>query len=151
MQSPTIHISIPDQRLELRAGNITLASYPVSTASAGVGSEPGSMRTPVGTFRISEKFGAGEPAGMIFRSRVPTGEFGTPEQSEDLVQTRILWLDGLDEQNANSHDRYIYIHGTNQESQLGQPASHGCVRMGNSDVIDLFDRVETGTLVFIQP
>src|SRR6266853_1460957 len=81
--------------------------------------------------------------------RQPTGTFGRDDDPEDRVQTRILWLDGLDPENANSKERYIYIHGTNAESQLGVPASHGCVRMNNLDVIDLYDRVPVGAPVEI--
>jgi lipoprotein-anchoring transpeptidase ErfK/SrfK len=86
---------------------------------------------------------------MIFQSRVPTGEFGREDDPEDRVQTRILWLSGLDPENENTKDRYIYIHGTNAESQLGAPMSHGCVRMSNLDVIDLYDQVSEGTPVTI--
>ena len=84
-------------------------------------------------------------------SREPTGRFGAEGDEYDHVQTRILWLDGLDADNANTRERYIYIHGTNAESRLGTPASFGCVRMSNLDVIDLYDRVPAGIAVEIQP
>lgn len=153
MQSParSIHVDVARQILELREAEAVLESFPISTSGYGLGSEPGSFKTPVGAFEIAEKIGGGAPAGMIFRSRVPTGEFGTEEQPDDFVQTRILWLHGLEAQNANTHERYVYIHGTNHESQIGTPASHGCIRMRNDDVIRLFDAVEPGTPVFIQP
>ena len=80
---------------------------------------------------------------------MPTGRFGAEGDGHDHVQTRILWLEGLDAENANTLDRYIYIHGTNAESQLGTPASHGCVRMNNEDIIDLYGRVPAGTEVEI--
>ena len=80
---------------------------------------------------------------------MPTGRFGAEGDEHDHVQTRILWLEGLDAENANTLDRYIYIHGTNAESQLGTPASHGCVRMNNDDIIDLYARVPAGTEVEI--
>ena len=86
---------------------------------------------------------------MIFKSRVPTGEFGRDGDEADHVQSRILWLDGLDTENANTKSRYIYIHGTNAESALGTPASHGCVRMGNDDIIALYELVPLGAKVEI--
>ena len=88
---------------------------------------------------------------MIFVSRQPTGEFGREGDPKDHVQTRILWLEGLDPENANTFSRYIYIHGTNAESALGAPASEGCVRLSNLDVIDLFEQVQVGDEMFIDP
>lgn len=126
-----------------------LRRYPISTSKFGVGFEPGSNKTPTGSFRVQSKWGDGAPEGEIFVGRVATGRLGQEGDEGDHVQTRILWLEGLSEENANTHGRYIYIHGTNAESLLGTPASHGCVRMSNSDVIDLFDRVNVGTPVYI--
>jgi L,D-transpeptidase YbiS len=125
--------------------------YPVSTSQFGLGAEPGSFKTPLGRFEISEKIGAGAAYGAVFRSRVPTGEIGDPCDPADLIQTRILWLRGLDPENANTRDRYIYIHGTNHEEAIGAPASHGCVRMRNADIAELYDFVTEGTPVSIQP
>ncbi len=88
---------------------------------------------------------------MVFRGRVPTGEIGSEDVPEDLVQTRILWLEGLEPHNANTYGRYIYIHGTNHESQIGTACSHGCVRMRNHDVAEMFDLVEEGDEVCIRP
>jgi lipoprotein-anchoring transpeptidase ErfK/SrfK len=153
MQSFTrkIHISIPGQRLELRdETGRALKSFPVSTSALGIGSEPGSFKTPAGRFCISEKIGHGALSGAVFKSRVPTGETGTEENPDDLVQTRILRLHGLEAHNANTLDRYIYIHGTNHESAIGTPASHGCIRMRNADVIELFDAVDVKTEVLIE-
>jgi lipoprotein-anchoring transpeptidase ErfK/SrfK len=146
-----IHIHVPSQTLDLLddAGSL-LRRYAVSTSKFGLGFEPGSFQTPTGRFSVSEKIGAGAAPGEIFVGRVSTGEIGQPTDEEDRVQTRILRLDGLDPENANTRDRYIYIHGTNAESLLGTPASHGCVRMNNWDVIDLFDRVEPGIGVMIE-
>jgi len=146
-----IHVHIPSQRLTLLddAGAL-LREYTISTSQFGIGFEPGSHKTPTGRFRIESKWGEGAPEGEIFVSRQPTGRFGTEEDPTDHVQTRILWLEGLDSENANTHGRYIYIHGTNAESRLGTAASHGCVRMRNSEIIDLFDQVEVGTEVFIE-
>ena len=146
-----IRIHVPSQTLDLIDGDNLLRRYVISTSRFGLGSEPGSNCTPTGRFCVAEKVGDGAEPGTIFKSRVPTGEFGHEGDPEDHVQTRILWLDGLDPENANTHSRYIYIHGTNAESQLGVPASMGCVRMNNDDVIDLYDRVQVGTEVEIQP
>ena len=147
-----IRVHVPSQTLDLidDAGE-TIRCYAISTSQYGLGTEPGSYKTPTGRFRIAEKIGDGAPPGEIFVSRVPTGNFGKEDDEHDHVQTRILWLDGLDEDNKNTHDRYVYIHGTNAESRLGTPASLGCVRMNNLDVIDLYDRVPAGTAVEIQP
>lgn len=87
--------------------------------------------------------------GMIFRGRLPTGTVSQQGGSDDLVLTRILWLEGLDPENANTRDRYIYIHGTNQEHLIGTPASHGCIRLRNGDMIELFGRIAEGTPVEI--
>jgi lipoprotein-anchoring transpeptidase ErfK/SrfK len=146
-----ITIHVPSQTLDLLDGETLLRRYAISTSRFGVGTEEGSNKTPPGHFRIKEKHGDGALPGEIFVSRQPTGTFGTEGDENDNVQTRILWLDGNEPENANTYARYIYIHGTNAESLLGTPASHGCVRMSNSDVIDLFDRVEVGTPVEIQP
>lgn len=146
-----IRIHVPSQTLDLFDGDSLLRRYVVSTSRFGMGTESESNKTPPGRFRIAEKIGAGAEPGAIFVSRQPTGACGEEDDPHDHVQTRILWLDGLDEENANSYSRYIYIHGTNAESLLGTPASMGCVRMSNGDVIDLFDRVEVGTSVEIQP
>jgi lipoprotein-anchoring transpeptidase ErfK/SrfK len=146
-----IRIHVPSQTLDLLDGDMLLRRYVISTSGYGLGTEPGSNMTPTGHFRIAEKHGDGAPPGEIFISRQPTGRFGEEGDPNDHVQTRILWLDGLDPENANTYSRYIYIHGTNAESQLGVPVSHGCIRMSNLDVIDLYDRVAAGTLVEIQP
>ena len=138
------------QRLEMIEGGSVTATWPVSTSRFGLGFEEGSFRTPTGRFRIAEKIGEDAPAGMIFRSRLATGKVAEQGGEEDLVLTRILWLEGLDPQNANTRQRYIYIHGTNQEHLIGTPASHGCIRLRNDDMIDLFDRVREGTHVEIK-
>jgi L,D-transpeptidase YbiS len=145
-----ILVSLADQSLQLRADNDVLRRYPVSTSRHGIGYEEGSYKTPLGSFQICEKFGDEAPAHTIFRSRLPDG-FWDPGQpsSKDLVLTRILRLEGLDPDNLNTYDRYIYIHGTNHESDLGSPASQGCIRMSNADVIDLYNRTPAGTPVTI--
>ncbi len=152
MQSRSIRISISRQTLTLYGpGRGKRRTFPVSTSRFGAGFRPGSFKTPLGRFLVAEKIGAGAPLGAVFKSRVLTGHIGDPSDPADLVQTRILWLDGLDPQNANTFKRYIYIHGTNHEDEIGAPFSHGCVRMRNRDVARLFRLVPKGTPVFIQP
>ena len=153
MQEPNrrIEVSIADQRLDLIEGETISISYPVSTSKFGLGSEENSNRTPLGSFRILEMLGGDQPLGTIFKSRIPSGLWdGCTRIDDDLVLTRIMWLDGLEVDNANTHDRYIYIHGTNQEHLIGRPASYGCIRMLNADVIDLFGRVSSGEPVTIR-
>jgi lipoprotein-anchoring transpeptidase ErfK/SrfK len=152
MQSPSIHISVTRQTLTLRGpGPDDLREYPISTSRFGLGADPGSFKTPLGRFEIAQKIGAGAPLGAVFESREPTGAIGDPADPDDLIQTRILWLRGLDPGNMNTFKRYIYIHGTNHEPALGAPASHGCIRMRNADVAELYEMVIEGTPVSIQP
>ena len=146
-----IQISVRAQQLTLKAGRQKLASYPVSTSRFGLGTKEGSFKTPTGKFRITEKIGEGMPLGTVFKSRRPVKATKKALREEDLVMTRILWLDGLERRNANTHDRYIYIHGTNHEEKIGQPDSHGCIRMKNADLVELFERVSEGTPVEISP
>jgi lipoprotein-anchoring transpeptidase ErfK/SrfK len=145
-----IHISIRDQRLTLMEDETPIRSYPVSTSRFGIGTEEGSMKTPSGRFRVAEKIGGGLPSDAIFQSRVVLKPDDPLPPTDDLVMSRILWLDGLDEHNANTHDRFIYIHGTKHEDKIGNPASHGCVRMRNADVVELFDLVDEGAQVTIE-
>jgi L,D-transpeptidase YbiS len=146
-----IQISVRAQQLILKCGRKRLASYPVSTSRFGLGSKEGSFKTPTGRFRITEKIGEGMPVGTVFKSRRPVKATRKALREEDLVMTRILWLDGLERRNANTHDRYIYIHGTNHEEKIGRPDSHGCIRMKNGDLVELFERVAEGTPVEIRP
>jgi lipoprotein-anchoring transpeptidase ErfK/SrfK len=145
-----IHVSIRDQRLTLKDDETPVRTYAVSTSRFGIGTEQGSMKTPTGRFCVAEKIGGEMPGGTIFRSRVPLSPNEPLPSTEDLVMSRILWLDGLDEQNANTRDRFIYIHGTKHEDKVGSPDSCGCVRMRNADVIELFDLVDEGTPVVIE-
>lgn len=147
-----VHVSISEQRLRLLDdGGSEIACYPVSSAANGLGFELGSYRTPTGNFEIREKIGGGEPLGTIFRGREVTGVWDGGADDGDMILTRILRLDGMDPENSNSMERYIYIHGTNHERLLGQPASCGCIRMGNGDIADLYERVPEGTRVVIAP
>jgi UDP-N-acetylmuramate--alanine ligase len=151
----TVVVDVERQRLTLLCEGETVAEYRVSTSSAGVGGEEGSGRTPLGWHRIHARIGAGEPEGAVFESRVPTGELWRGERGDsDLILTRVITLEGLEESvnrgpGCDSLARYIYIHGTSDEDRIGSPASHGCVRMVNADVRELFDRVEEGDAVII--
>jgi len=143
------------QRLTLIESGLEIADYPVSTAAAGIGGTENSMRTPPGWHAIHARIGDGAASGTVFESRKPTGASWRGEPLDaDLILTRILTLEGLEDgvNRGPGHDsleRYIYIHGTNHEESLGHPASHGCVRMANADVIDLFARVRAGDPVVI--
>src|SRR5947207_15015830 len=145
-----IHVSIRDQLLTLKDDETKIRTYPVSTSRFGIGTEQGSFKTPIGRFRVAEKIGGEMPAGTIFRSRVALKPGDPLPPTEDLVMSRILWLDGLDEQNANTRERFIYIHGTKHEDKIGIPDSHGCVRMRNGDVAELFKLVDEGTHVIMK-
>jgi len=146
----SIHISIRDQQLTVKEDEMPIRTYPVSTSRFGIGTKQGSLKTPVGRFRVAEKIGGDTPAGTIFRSRVPLKPGDPLPPTKDLVMSRILWLDGLDEHNANTRDRFIYIHGTKHEGEIGSPASCGCIRMRNADVVELFDLVDQDTPVIIE-
>jgi L,D-transpeptidase YbiS len=137
------------QSLSLLEGTELVFLAPVSTSRFGLGFENGSRKTPTGTFRIHKKIGGEMPIGTVFKGRRPVTASVDWSEEQDLVTSRILWLDGLEAENARTKDRYIYIHGTNHEQSIGQPASSGCIRMRNADVIRLFDQVEVGTLVEI--
>src|SRR5207245_11122504 len=129
-----IHVSVRDQELKLRRGRKIIRRYPVSTSRFGLGSEEGSHRTPLGQFRISDRIGEAMPAGTIFVSRVPLKPEDPLPPTQDLVLSRILWLDGLEAHNANTRDRFIYIHVTKHENKIGQHANHGNIRRRNVEV-----------------
>lgn len=145
-------ITLDDQTLDVFEGDQCLRRFTISSATKGMGCVLDTYRTPTGRFRIVGKIGVGEPVGTIFKMRVPSGVWqpGDAEQG-DLILTRILLLDGLDPENANSLERHIYIHGTNHEDKLGQPVSHGCIRLGNAEMVELFEMVEDGDEVIIHP
>jgi lipoprotein-anchoring transpeptidase ErfK/SrfK len=145
-----IDVSVRDQRLILTRDGEELRSYPISTSRFGIGTEEGSLKTPLGRFRIAEKIGDGAATGTIFKARVALGPDDPLPDTEDFITSRILWLDGLEEENANTRDRFIYIHGTKHEDEIGTPASHGCIRMRNADVIELFELVDETTQVVIR-
>ncbi len=155
-----IHVSVADQTLRLvdEVGTL-ICAYPISTALAGVGEVFGSFQTPRGQHIIRAKIGAGLPENTVFVRRRPTGEVWTPELGQqypgrDWILTRILWLSGcLPGFNrlgcVDTMRRYIYIHGSPDLAEMGVPGSHGCLRMRNADIVDLFDRVPCYTAVDI--
>ncbi len=147
-----IYISLDRQELDLFRRDELVRTYPISSGEKGMGFKEGSFRTPTGHFAIAGKIGDSEPIHTRFNARLPVGIWSPQDDDDgDLVLSRILRLDGLDEENANTLERFIYIHGTNREDHIGIPASHGCIRMTNADMIDLFDEVSDGTEVYIHP
>jgi hypothetical protein len=129
---------------------VELARFDVSTSKFGLGDRPGSFATPLGHMEIAKKIGAGEPIGMKFHNRHPTGEIvPINAPGRDPIVTRILWLRGLEGQNRLAFGRDIYIHGTAEEWKVGQPASYGCIRMRSRDVVNLFNVVGEGAKVNI--
>jgi lipoprotein-anchoring transpeptidase ErfK/SrfK len=137
-----IVVSIPEQKLALLDNGAVIATYPISTSRFAIGDAPGSRGTPLGELEIAKKIGDSAPSGMVFKDRRPTGEILAPDApGRDPIVTRILWLRGLEAQNANAYSRYIYIHGTPEERNIGTRASFGCIRMRSRDVIQLYDIV----------
>ena len=127
-----------------------MATYSVSTSKFGLGDRPGSRFTPLGQLQIAEKVGDNAPPGTVFKDRRRTGEIELANSlGRDPIVTRILWLHGLEAQNANAFGRDIYIHGTPEEWKIGLPASYGCIRMRSSDIIQLYDIVGVGAAVTI--
>ncbi|OHC89509.1 MAG: peptidase [Sideroxydans sp. RIFOXYB12_FULL_59_6] len=154
----TVHIPTQTMRLFGDNGEL-LRSYSVSTGAKGVGEENGSYCTPRGRHVIRAKIGAGQPVDTVFVRRRPTGEIYTPalgatHPNRDWILTRILWLCGLERGynrggSCDTMRRYIYIHGTPDEVEMGKPGSHGCIRMRNADLLELFEQVDAGTQVEI--
>jgi len=145
-----IVISTRDQKLALLDRGNLMAVFPVSTSKFGLGDWRGSRFTPLGSLQIAQKIGDNAPPGTVFKSRRRTGEVVMANSpGRDPIVTRILWLRGLEPQNANAFGRDIYIHGTPEEWKIGSPASYGCVRMRSSDVIQLYNIVGVGAAVTI--
>ena len=145
-------ISVRDQKLMLVQNGGEVATYPVSTSMFGLGDSWGRMTTPIGYLAVEKKIGDNVPSGAVFHNRRLTGEILQPNApGRDPVITRIIWLRGLEAQNAHAFQRGIYIHGTPQEKTIGRPASYGCIRMKSSDVAELYNRVPVGAVVQIIP
>ncbi|MBI1318561.1 MAG: L,D-transpeptidase family protein [Candidatus Hydrogenedens sp.] len=154
-------VDVDRQRFFLIENGEAVWQVACATAAAGAGSEAGSQKTPLGWHQVAQKFGEGAPWGQVFRSRAATKEIWKPgdDVTEDMVLTRVLWLDGLEPGknkgtaasgvNVDSKARFIYIHGTNGEALIGTPSSHGCIRLYNNDVIEAFARLSVGSKVLI--
>jgi len=145
-----IVISTREQKLALLDRGNVMAIYPVSTSKFGLGDWRGSRFTPLGQLQIAEKIGGNAPPGTVFKDRLRTGEIVQANSlGRDPIVTRILWLRGLEAQNANAFGRDIYIHGTPEEWKIGSAASYGCIRMRSSDIVQLYDIVGVGAAVTI--
>ena len=159
-ESAHIEVDISEQRLYLIENNLIKASFPISTSKYGEGSIQNSFKTPLGEHSIKEMIGEEAEINTIFTSRINTKRSATiidqyEDTDNDYVTSRIIWLDGEEEGfnkggNVDSFRRYIYIHGTHEEGLIGTKASHGCIRMFNYDVIELFKLVNIGTKVLIR-
>jgi lipoprotein-anchoring transpeptidase ErfK/SrfK len=160
-RSRVIEVDVPAQTLILREGDGSMILQTrIATAKKGVGEVRGSEQTPRGAHVIRAKIGAGEPANTVFVGRRPTGEIYSPQlralhPQRDWILTRILWLSGLEPGknrlgNVDTMRRYIYIHGCPDEDPMGVPSSHGCVKMRNAEIIELFEQVDAGTRVYLR-
>jgi len=146
------------QTMQFYRGSELVRAFAVSTSLRPPANVKGSLGTPLGLHAIAEKIGRDQPPGMVFKGRAPTGrhfsEFDEEENRGNMITTRILWLNGLEAGTncggeVDSHDRYIYIHGTNHEDRIGKPQSAGCILMRNLDLVELFEQVRTGDHVWI--
>jgi hypothetical protein len=141
-------VSVPDQKIAVLENGYPIARFPVSTSRYGVGDGFNSFATPLGCMEVAGKIGDGAPLGAVFHHRRMTGEILPPNSTgRDPIVTRILWLRGLETQNANAFSRNIYIHGTPAEHLIGRPASFGCIRMRSRDVVQLFNMMPVGSVV----
>jgi hypothetical protein len=157
--SELLFISIENQEMHHIKNGKVIKTYTISSSAYGIGNKSGSNKTPIGLHRVASKFGSKTPTNGIMKSRVFYGDIATiyndtTKSKTDDITSRIFWLEGLEQdknkgKGIDSYKRYIYIHGTSEEGRLGTPASKGCIRMKNKDVIDLFKIVKVGTLVLI--
>ena len=154
-----IYVSIKEQKLYHIQHDSIIKEYIISSSVYGIGNTSGSNKTPIGLHNIRKKYGEktpinGKMTGRVFQGNIATIYTDQTKSKTDDVTSRILWLEGLEKgknkgEGIDSFKRYIYIHGTSEEGRLGKPASHGCIRMKNKEVIDLYNLVEVGTLVLI--
>ena len=148
--APAIVVSVPDQTLALVDKGVVTERFRVSTSKFGLGDNPNSYATPLGTMEIASKIGGNAPMGAVFKSRKMTGEILPPNApGRDPIITRILWLRGLEKGNARAYSRNIYIHGTPVEKLIGRPVSYGCIRMRSKDVARLYAAVNVRTKVAV--
>ena len=154
-----LFVNITEQKMYyIKEGGI-VKTYVISSSSYGVGNKAGSNKTPIGLHKVKQKFGEktpinGKMIGRVFYGDIATIYTDNTKSKTDDVCSRILWLVGLEEglnkgEGIDSYNRYIYIHGTSEEGRLGKPASHGCIRMKNKDIIELYEKIKIGTLVLI--
>ena len=154
-----LFVNITEQKMYyIKEGGI-VKTYVISSSSYGVGNKAGSNKTPIGLHKVKQKFGEetpinGKMIGRVFYGDIATIYTDNTKSKTDDVCSRILWLVGLEEglnkgEGIDSYNRYIYIHGTSEEGRLGKPASHGCIRMKNKEVIELYEKIKIGTLVLI--
>jgi len=152
LAQPNVIVSVRDQKLMVVASGGRAATYPVSTSKFGLGDNWGSMATPTGLLQVAQKIGDHAPTGAVFHNRRFTGEILQPNApGRDPVITRIIWLRGLQAENAHAFNRCIYIHGTPEEKLIGKPASYGCIRMKSSDIASLYAQLPLGAIVQITP
>lgn len=138
-------VSVRNQSMAVLRDGKLVAYYPVSTSKYGLGDKKGSYRTPTGEMQVVQKIGDDAPSGAVFKSRQRTGEVLKPNApGRDPIVSRILWVKGLEKENQNAYSRFIYIHGTPEERNIGKACSYGCIRMTSQDVIDLYERVGVG-------
>ncbi len=157
LTSDLLYISVQRQALFHVSNGVLVNEYPVATARKGLGAQVDSYRTPTGLHRVSEKFGDGVPPFGILKDRVFSGELADPDFAgvdKDWITSRVIWLSGMEPGvnqggDVDSHERYIYIHGTANERSVGTPSSMGCIRMRNADVIELYHHVPLGALVVV--
>ena len=143
--------SVADQKLVVLRDGMWTHRFGISTSKFGLGDSFGSYKTPLGKLRVCDKIGSGLPAGAVIKHRNATGEIlPVNAPGRDPIVTRILWLEGMEQRNANARSRRIYIHGTVEESRIGDAVSYGCLRMRSRDVIELYDLLPIGTPVTIQ-
>ena len=143
-----IEVSLDRQQVTLFKEENKIFEAFASTAANGAGFEDGSFRTPTGNFVVRERIGEGAPLHTLFKGRLPR-RIWQGEKSDDAILTRILWLHGLDPEIRNTYHRYIYFHGTHAEDLIGKPASHGCIRLANKQMLKLFELTPIGTAVQI--
>jgi hypothetical protein len=145
-------VSVADQAMDVYQQDRRIGRYEVSTSKFCLGDAPGRSGTPLGRLEVAKKVGDGAPLGMVFKNRKPTGELLKPDApGRDPIVTRILWLKGIEAQNRHAFSRYIYIHGTPEERNIGHPASYGCIRMRSRDIARLFQTIGVGAEVDVVP
>jgi hypothetical protein len=150
-----LYVRISDATMQFYAQGKLLRSYAVSTSKKPPSNIKNSLGTPRGLHEIAERIGAGQPPGMVFISRVPTGRhFSEVKEMDNMITSRILWLRGLEPGvnlggDVDTYSRYVYIHGTNHDARIGEPLSAGCVVMGNLDIVELYEEVRVGDQVWI--